>query len=72
MLFDEVEASVTAVTGCELVGAGVVVSGCAGCVAAAVAGSCSFGRHSTLRFIWLPLHNGSIFKFVPKLSLKSK
>ena len=39
MLFDEVEASVTAVTGCELVGAGVVVSGCAGCVAAAVAGA---------------------------------
>lgn len=39
VLFDEVEASVTAVTGCELVGAGVVVSGCAGCVAAAVAGA---------------------------------
>ena len=39
VLFDEVEASVTAVTGCELVGAGVVVSVCAGCVAAAVAGA---------------------------------
>lgn len=39
VLFDEVEASVTAVTVCELVGAGVVVSGCAGCVVAADAGA---------------------------------